>query len=93
MGHARGTHAAAVLHSSPAQHINIVRRLNIAFVRFHNRLNAEFAKVAMGDQVRPDVDLPLTLPLLTALSLVLTPLHQHTTPHYYIHRTSSDPCT
>ena len=33
------------------QHINVIRRLNIGFIRFHNRLNAEFAKVAMMDQV------------------------------------------
>ena len=32
------------------QHINVVRRLNIGFVRYHNRLNAEFAKAAMADQ-------------------------------------------
>ena len=33
------------------QHVNIVRRLNIAFIRYPNRLNAEFTKVAMADQV------------------------------------------
>lgn len=33
------------------EHINVVRRLNIGFVRYHNRLNAEFAKVAMADQL------------------------------------------
>ena len=29
----------------------MIRRLNIGFVRYHNRLNAEFAHVAMADQV------------------------------------------
>ena len=31
--------------------MNIVRRLNIAFIRYPNRLNAEFTKIAMSDQV------------------------------------------
>lgn len=31
--------------------INIVNRLNIAFVSYNNRLNAEFAKQAMAGQV------------------------------------------
>lgn len=34
------------------QGINYIKRLNIAFVRYHNRLNAEFARVAMADQVQ-----------------------------------------
>jgi hypothetical protein len=31
--------------------IKIIDRLAIAFVRFNSRLNAEFAKIAMADQV------------------------------------------
>eukprot|EP01135_Chromosphaera_perkinsii_P003569 Nk52_evm27s248 gene=Nk52_evmTU27s248 len=32
------------------EHMNVVSRKNIAFVRFKNRMNAEFAKIAMADQ-------------------------------------------
>eukprot|EP00126_Sphaerothecum_destruens_P003562 Sdes_comp17314_c0_seq2m6522 len=32
------------------ENINVISRKNIAFIRFKNRLNAEFAKAAMSDQ-------------------------------------------
>ena len=36
------------------QHINVVYRLSIAFVRYRLRASAEFAKLAMQNQVKSD---------------------------------------
>ena len=50
-GVCRGSTCCSVLKTPSLQNINLIKRLNIAFVRYPNRLNAEFAKAAMADQV------------------------------------------